>query len=64
MARILVIDDDKAALEVVETILVKEGYDVEIISDWRVLFAKIKEYKPDLAIPDIFYFRSRWQGYL
>jgi DNA-binding response OmpR family regulator len=54
MARILVIDDDKAVLEVVETILVKEGYDVEIISDWRVVFAKIKEYKPDLVILDIF----------
>ncbi|HUZ59565.1 MAG TPA: response regulator, partial [Hanamia sp.] len=54
MARILVIDDDKAVLEVVETILVKEGYDVEIISDWRVVFTKIKEYKPDLVILDIF----------
>ena len=54
MARILVIDDDKPILEVVKTILDNEGYVVEIISDWTVVFEKIRAYKPDLIILDIF----------
>src|ERR1019366_8901400 len=54
MAKILVVDDDKPILEVVKTILEKEGYDVETISDWPDVFEKIKNYKPDLVILDIF----------
>ncbi|MDQ6844510.1 MAG: response regulator [Bacteroidota bacterium] len=54
MAKILVIDDDKPILEVVKTILVNGGYDVEIISDWSEVFGKIKSYRPDLVILDIF----------
>ena len=54
MAKILVIDDDKPILEAVKTILNNEGYVVETISDWRFVFEKITEYKPDLIILDIF----------
>jgi CheY-like chemotaxis protein len=43
MAKILVVDDDKPILEVVKTILEKEGYDVEIISHWPAVFEKIKK---------------------
>ncbi len=54
MAKILVIDDDKPILEVVQTILTNEGYDVETISDWPGVYDKIKSCKPDLVILDIF----------
>ncbi|HEV8084351.1 MAG TPA: response regulator [Chitinophagaceae bacterium] len=54
MAKILVIDDDKTILEVVNTILDNEGYVVETISDWPGVFEKIKSYKPHLIILDIF----------
>ncbi|MEO7961456.1 MAG: response regulator, partial [Ginsengibacter sp.] len=54
MAKILVIDDDKPILEVVQTILTGEGYEVETISDWAEVFGKIKSYKPNLIILDIF----------
>ncbi|MEO6636913.1 MAG: response regulator [Ginsengibacter sp.] len=54
MAKVLVIDDDKPILEVVQTILTNEGYDVETVSEWSEVFAKIKSYKPDLVILDIF----------
>ena len=54
MAKVLVIDDDKTILGVVKTILDNEGYHVETISDWIGVFEKIKEYKPDLIILDIF----------
>ncbi len=54
MAKILVVDDDKPILEVVKTILDNEGYVVETISDWPEVFGKIKTFKPDLIILDIF----------
>lgn len=54
MAKILVIDDDKPILDVVKTILSSEGYNVEIISHWPEVFGKIKSYRPDLIILDIF----------
>jgi CheY-like chemotaxis protein len=54
MAKILVIDDDKPILDVVKTILDNEGYFVETISEWPGVFDRIKTYKPDLIILDIF----------
>ena len=54
MARILVIDDDKPMLEIVKSVLDNEGYVVETISDWTIVFDKIRQYKPDLIILDIF----------
>ena len=54
MAKILVIDDDKPILEVVKIVLESAAFEVEIISDWRLVFDKIREYKPDLVILDIF----------
>ena len=54
MAKILVIDDDKTMLEVVKIILDREGYVIETISEWTAVFGKIKEFKPNLIILDIF----------
>jgi len=54
MARILVIDDDKPMLEMVKSILDNEGYVVETVSNWTIVFDKIRQYKPDLIILDIF----------
>ncbi len=54
MAKILVIDDDKMILEVVKLILENQGYVVETLSDWPGVFDKIKAFKPDLIILDIF----------
>ena len=54
MSKILVVDDDKLILEGVKTILHEQGYFVETISDWPEVFGKIKAFKPDLIILDIF----------
>jgi DNA-binding response OmpR family regulator len=54
MAKILVIDDDKLILEAVKIILDEEEYVVETISDWPGVFEKIRVFKPDLIILDIF----------
>ena len=35
-------------------VLESAAYEVETISDWRLVFDKIREYKPDLVILDIF----------
>ena len=54
MAKILIIDDDKPMLEIVKSILDNEGYVVETVSNWTIVFDKIRQYKPDLIILDIF----------
>jgi CheY-like chemotaxis protein len=54
MAKILVVDDDKPTLDVVKFILENEGYTVDTVSDWKIVFDKISQYKPDLIILDIF----------
>ena len=38
----------------VKSILDNEGYIVETISNWTIVFDKIRQYKPDLIILDIF----------
>lgn len=48
--RILVADDDPAILDVLKIMLESEDYEVEAISDSRLLLEKI--YKPDLFLLD------------
>ena len=53
MGRILIIDDDVDALRIMQQILFKEGYEVEIISHWHESFQKIKSFQPTLILLDI-----------
>ncbi|MCJ8210280.1 response regulator [Mucilaginibacter sp. RS28] len=53
MRRILAIDDDEDILEVIQLILEDSGYEVETLSDYRLMFDKIKEHTPDLILMDI-----------
>ncbi len=53
MRRILVVDDDKDILEVIQYILEDSGYTVETLTNGHTLFDKIRTYKPDLIILDI-----------
>lgn len=53
MSRILIIDDDVDALRIMQKILTKEGYHVEIISHWHESFEKIKTFQPNLILLDI-----------
>ncbi len=54
MPRILVIDDDKDLLEVVHALLTKRGFVVEIDNNWENGFEKIKKFKPQLILLDVF----------
>lgn len=53
MRRILVVDDDKDILDVIQYILEDSGYMVETLADGRYLFDKARSFKPDLIILDI-----------
>ena len=53
MQTILVVDDDKDILEVLQYILEDSGYEVDTLSDGHFLFDKIKEHAPDLILLDI-----------
>jgi two-component system phosphate regulon response regulator PhoB len=53
MQTILVVDDDKDILEVLQYILEDSGYLVDTLSDGHYLFDKIKEHMPDLILLDI-----------
>lgn len=51
--RILVCDDDKGILEVMEIMLQTKGWEVKALSDGKGIIKKIQEFKPDLIFLDI-----------
>ncbi len=53
MKKILIIEDDKIIKNIIEFILIKEGYEVEVAIDGLVGLAKIKSFLPDLIITDV-----------
>jgi len=53
MRRILVVDDDRDILDVIQFILEDSGYTVETLSNGNFLFDKLRSFKPDLVILDI-----------
>lgn len=54
MSRILILDDDKDLLTVVESLLSKKGFDVAAYSDWDRAWDAVKVYKPQLILLDVF----------
>ena len=53
MAKILVVEDDPDAREILVERLKSYGYDVDIAVDGWESLEKVKKYKPDLIIMDI-----------
>ncbi len=53
MKKILVIEDDKIIINIIEFLLKKEGYQIEIAIDGNEAFKKIESIQPDLVITDI-----------
>ncbi len=51
--KILIIEDEKALLELLTVKLKNEGYLVETAEDGEIGYAKIKEFSPDLILLDI-----------
>jgi two-component system, OmpR family, response regulator VicR len=53
MSKILIIEDDKIIKNIMEFLLKKEGYEIDIAIDGSQAFEKIKNTSPDLVITDI-----------
>lgn len=53
MPKVLIIDDDVDALRIIQKILTREGYEVEICSQWHHSFEMISKYKPNIIVLDI-----------
>ncbi|MDE0087776.1 MAG: sigma-54 dependent transcriptional regulator [Candidatus Poribacteria bacterium] len=61
MPSILIVDDDKAQLTILQRILQREGYDVETVEDSKSALEKIKEQMFDIVISDM-WMSSRFDG--
>ena len=61
MPSILIVDDDKAQLTILQRILQREGYDVDTVEDSTSALAKIKEQMFDVVISDM-WMSSRFEG--
>lgn len=59
--KILVIEDDEGAADLIRTILDKEGYEVAYAVDGKIGVEKAIKFQPDLAIVDIML--PRMHGY-
>ena len=53
LKKILVVDDERPIRELLERVLVKEGYEVLTASNGNQAFEMIKEVSPDLVLMDI-----------
>lgn len=53
MKKILVVDDDTDILLVVKLILTNKDFDVETLSNWQHITARIDAYQPDLILLDV-----------
>src|ERR1041385_9160135 len=54
MKKILVIDDDRDLLEMVETVLTEEGFEVHTSGEGRSFFDQIQNFEPDAILLDVF----------
>lgn len=54
MPRILIIDDDKDLLTVVQSFLLKEGFEVFPFLNWESAWQGIKNFEPQLILLDVF----------
>jgi DNA-binding response OmpR family regulator len=53
MNKILVLDDGKDILSLVETILCMYNFNVKAISNWEEIYNNMAEFKPDLVLLDV-----------
>ena len=54
MPRILIVDDDRDLLEVTQALLVKKGYEVEIVTHWEDALNRIEFFQPQIILLDVF----------
>lgn len=51
--KVLIIDDDIDALKILQKILTRENYEVEVLSQWHDAFTLVNTFKPQVILLDI-----------
>jgi DNA-binding response OmpR family regulator len=51
--KVLIIDDDVDALRILQKILSRENYEVEVLSKWHDSFTIVNTFKPQVILLDI-----------
>lgn len=51
--KILVVDDDKDIIEILQKRLLREGYEVSVAFDGNEALSKLKEFDPDVILLDL-----------
>ncbi|HAX78691.1 MAG TPA: response regulator, partial [Cyanobacteria bacterium UBA11372] len=51
--RILIIDDEESIFEVIEGLLLREGYDLTYVSSGKEALNQIEEIQPDVILLDL-----------
>lgn len=51
--KVLIIDDDVDALRILQKILSRENYEVEVLSKWHDAFTIVNTFKPQVILLDI-----------
>ena len=54
MKKLLIVDDDKDLLEMVEMALTEQGFDVHTSTEGSTLFSHLENFKPDIVLLDVF----------
>ncbi len=54
MCKVLVIDDDKDLLDIIQSLLKKSGFEVETDDNWQNDFERIREFEPQIILLDVF----------
>jgi len=53
MKKLLIIDDDKDLLKVLNALLVNKGYEIKTLSDGAKATAVVPDFRPDLIVLDV-----------
>lgn len=59
MKKILVLDDDKGILIIMDILLKRSGFDVCTVAEWESVISDICSFRPDLVILDFFLGRGK-----
>ena len=54
MKKLLIIDDDKDLLEMVEVALTEQGFDVRTSTEGSSFLSQVENFKPDIVLLDVF----------
>lgn len=54
MKKVLIVDDDRDLLEMVEMALTEQGFEVSTLEEGRAFFTEIQNFQPDVILLDVF----------